>query len=197
MTMAYGKRNKRTTPSPSSSGAIKLAVAACPHANLLPPPDPMIAETARRAEVSNEARGHFYAGLLGHEILARYPEENHWMAEKMGEWEVVFRREQIQFIENLDKPTPKPKFTPAPPAPKAAKSEYLPLPPIDVDKPKLKSVGITATIVRSDTGEVVEEMVWWPRKMIKGGKVSSWIVGEKRKELEAKFPIASIENFPE
>jgi hypothetical protein len=60
MTMAYGKMKREKSRSPSSSGAIKAAISTAPHADLVPPPDPQIAETARRADVSNEAREFFH-----------------------------------------------------------------------------------------------------------------------------------------
>jgi|GEM_PF-4906322 len=185
MAMNYGKMKREKSRSPSSSGAIKDAIAAHPHADVIPPPDPMIAETARRAGVSNEARRLFYTGLVAHEILERYPSEQHWMAEKIGDWEVVHRREQMQVVEGLDKPVP--KFSTPKPKPQPSTGEYLPLPPIAVDKPRLKSVGVNVTVIDESTGECKEEMVWLPRKMIKGDQVSAWIVGERRKELEKEY----------
>ena len=196
MTISYGKRSLGKRPSPSSTRAVAAEMAASPHADVLPPPDPAIKETARRAEISNEARALLYQGLCAHEILERYPEESHWMAEHVRDWEVVHRREQMDVVEGQDKPAP--KFSAPAPAPASPKPKdgYLPLPPVDVDKPKFKSVGIKATVWRSDTGEGVEEMVWWPRKLIKDGKVSQWIVDKKRAELEEKYPVQSIDNFP-
>ena len=77
MTQSCGKFGRGKTPSPSSSGAIAQAVAACPRHNLLTPPDPQIAETARRAGFYDEVRALFERGLLGHEVLDRYPDEQH------------------------------------------------------------------------------------------------------------------------
>lgn len=191
MAMAYGKMKREKSRTPSSSGAIKAAIAAAPHADLIPPPDPQEIETARRAEVSNEARGLFHKGLLAHEILERYPNEP-WMADHIGDWEVVFRREQIQFVEGLDKPQP--KFSP--PKPIASSGDVLPLPPIAIDKPHLKAVAIKVDVCSGDTGEVTEEMVWFPRSQIKGGTVPRWLVGKKLEELEKKFPGASFDGLP-
>ncbi|MFT4562274.1 MAG: hypothetical protein ACI9BW_002018 [Gammaproteobacteria bacterium] len=197
MTKPYGKLSKSKTPSPSSSKAVAAAIAACPHNNLLPPPSPEIAETARRAAFYGEVRDHLEQGLLGHEILALFPQEEHWMHQEMSLWEVIFRREQIDFIENLDKPAP--KFTAGTPKPKlqAVVNDYLPPPELAIDNPDKKAVAIKATVWRSDTGEGVEELVWFPRSQIKDGKASAWITGLKRKELEEKYPVASITNFPE
>jgi len=44
---------------------------------------------------------------------------------------------------------------------------------------------------------VAEEVVWFPRSQIKDGKVPKWLVDKKREEVEAKFPGATIANFPE
>lgn len=194
MAMAYGKFKREKSRSPSSSGAIKDAIAAGPHADLIPPPDPMIAETARRAEVSNEARGLFHKGLLAHEILERYPHEAHWMAERVGDWEVVYRREQIQFVEGLDKPAP--QFTPPKPT-AVAGGDMVPLPSIAIDKPHLKAVAINVEVCCSKTGEVTDDMVWFPRSQVKGESVPKWLVGKKREELEKKFPGASFDGLPE
>jgi len=191
MTMAYGKFKREKARSPSSLGAIKAAIAASPHADLVPPPDPQIAEDARRAEVSNEARVLFHDGLLAHEILEHYPDEP-WMADKIGEWEVVYRREQIQFVEGMDKPAP--TFTP--PAPKAPVGDVLELPVLAIDKPHLKAVAIRVEVCCNKTGEVCEEMVWFPRSQIKDGTVPKWLVGKKREELDKKYPKAIIEGLP-
>jgi len=193
MNMAYGKFKREKSRSPSSSIAVKEAIATAPHADLLPPPDPMIAETARRAEVSNEARGLFQQSLIAHEILERYPEEKHWMAEHIGDWEVVYRREQIQFVEGLDKPVP--AFTP--PKPKAPAGDMMALPSIAIDKPHLKAIAIAIEICCRKTGEVTEDMVWFPRSQVKDGQVPKWLVGKKREELATKFPKATFEGLPE
>ena len=191
MAISYGKRERGKNPSPSSTRTVAAEVAARPHLDLLPPPDPMIKENERRAEVSNEARSLFHTGLLAHEILDRYQDEAHWMSAKVGEWEVVYRREQLAFLEGQDKPAP--KFS----APAVKRNDdYLPMPEIEVDKPHLKAVGVKTTVWRSDTGEAVDELVWIPRKFIKGDQVKKWIVDRKLEELEAKYPIASIDNFP-
>lgn len=183
---AYGTFKRSNGASPSSSGSIDAAIAAAPYANLLPREDPQIAENARRAAPYDEVREKFHAGLLGHEILELFPNEQHWMPEKMGEWEVVFRREQVQFIEVQDKPAP--TFT-APKMRKVVSSDHLPLPELEVDKPHMKAVAIKVTIWRSDTGEGVEELVWFPRSQIKNGKAAKWIEDKKREEIEARYPV--------
>lgn len=194
MAHEYGRIKRGEAASPSSSGAIRMALVAHPHANLLRPENPQIAETARRSAFYDVVRGRFEAGMLAHEILDRYPEERHWLQAKLGDWEVVFRREQLDFIENRNQPEP---IFSATEAQQSVEADYLPLPALEVDKPHLKAVAIKATVWRSDTGKAVEELVWLPRSQIKEGMVSKWIVDKKRKEIEAKYPVKSIDNFPE
>jgi len=192
MAMTYGKFKREKSRTPSSSGAIKMAIAAQPHADLIPPPDPMIAENVRRAEVTNEAHQMFYQGHMAHEIIERYPEEKAWLAETLSKLEVVHRREQVQFVEGLDKP----KLAFSTPAPKPAtkpKETTLPLPPIAIERPK--SIGLNVTIIDTDTGECEDKMVFFPRKFVHGYEISSWIVGERRKELEAEYRKKGFKNI--
>lgn len=193
--MQYGKFKRSKSPSPSSSIAVKEALSEGPHKDLLPPPDPMIAETARRAAITNEARELFYDGLLSHEILERYPDERHWMGREIGDWEVVFRREQLQFVENADKPAP--KFNAPSPRRNSSRGAMLSLPALAIDKPHLKAVAICVEVCDPKTRAVTEEMVWFPRSQIKDGNAPHWLVGKKREELEAKFPGASFEGLPQ
>ena len=50
----------------------------------------------------------------------------HWMKYKIGDWEVVFRREQLQFVESRNAPAP--KFAPAKPAPRANTANLYEMP---------------------------------------------------------------------
>jgi len=194
MAIAYGKTPRRGSGSPSSTAAVSEMMAALPHSDLLRPKDAATIEEERRAIVSNEAREFFKDGLLAHEILEQFPDEP-WMAEKIGEWEVVYRREQIAFIEGQDKPAP--KFAPTPlKVSKPSDNEYLPLPALAVDLPDKKAVAINVTAWRSDTGEGVEMLVWLPRSQIKGDTVAQWIVDKKREEIEAEYPVSKIDGLP-
>lgn len=191
--MQCGKLKRDRTISPSSSAAVKEALARAPHANLLPP-DLEAIETARRAEILNGAKVLFNDGLLAHEILERYPAEHHWMAERIADLEVVFRREQIQFVENQNKPTP--VFNAPKPSRRSAESNMVPLNKIAIDRPHLKAVAIKVELCHTKTGELTEEMVWFPRSQLKRGEVPAWLVKKKREELEAKHPKATISGLP-
>lgn len=102
------------------------------------------------------------------------------MQPKMGEWEVEFRREQIHFIEGGKAAAPQqndytdlvqnpgykpPEKKPDKPAPQNKDKDYLPLPTVAIDRPK--AIAMNVTVWRGDTGEGVEEMVWFPKSQLK------------------------------
>ena len=195
MHQSYGKIKREKAPSPSSTRAVTAAAKACPHANLIPPESPEVRETARRAALYDEVKPHFYSGLLAHEIIALFPDEAHWMKHKIGEWEVVFRREQLQFVESQNAPAP--KFAPSKPAARAKTNNLYEMPEI-IDERDL-SVAINVTVVNQDTGECHDKKVFFPKSQLKDGRATKWIVDTKRKELEDEFvgkgPI-ELQNFP-
>lgn len=179
--------------SPSSSKAVKEALAANPHNNLLSNADDIeAAEAARRNDIYKIVKEMFHDGLLAYEILEEFPDERSWMADKIADWEVIYRREQLAFLDRQERT--KPVFGEVKTA--ATKGDFLPMPPVDIDKPHLKAVGLKVTVWRSDTGEPVEELVWIPRSQMKDGMASRWIVDRIRADLEEKFPMSLVENLP-
>lgn len=190
--LKFGGSRRPRGPSPSSSASVKAALAANPHNNLLPPAPAETNETARRNEIYAAVKILFHDGLLAHEILDQYPVEREWMKDEIGDWEVIYRREQLAFLDQQNRTAP--RFGEIKAA--ATKGDYLPMPPADIDKPHLKAVGIKVIVWRAETGEPIEELVWFPKSQIKDGKASRWIVDKKRADLENKFPMAHVENFP-
>ncbi|NOX50284.1 MAG: hypothetical protein GXP16_07075 [Gammaproteobacteria bacterium] len=138
-------------------------------------------------------RALFDRGLLGHVILERFPEEQHWMCKKMGDWEVIYRREQIQFIEGRGKP--KPIFSDAPKL-KVSDDDYLPLPALATDKPHLKAVAIKATVWRSDMGEGVENWCGFRAARSRTVRCRNGLLTKSVKRSRLSFPAQRSITFP-
>ena len=174
--------------------AVKAKLAEAPHGDLLRP-DLEGIETARRAELVNEAQEFFHDGLLSHEILERYPEERDWMKDRLADLEVVFRREQIQFVESIDKP--KPVFSAPKPERQPKPGSMVSLPALAIDRPHLKAVAISVDVCSNKSGEITEEMVWFPRSQVENGEVPKWLVEKKLEELQKKHRNCCFSGLPE